>query len=58
MRAQLPRSDDRRASNARIDIVEEIPKTPTGKIQKFPLRERGITASTWDRVAEGVKLKR
>jgi len=41
-----------------IDIVEEIPKTPTGKIQKFPLRERGITASTWDRVAEGVKLKR
>ena len=41
-----------------INVVEAIPKTPTGKIQKFTLRETGITASTWDRVAAGVKLER
>jgi carnitine-CoA ligase len=41
-----------------IDIVAELPKTPTGKIQKHPLRETGLTATTWDREAEGVKLRR
>lgn len=41
-----------------IDFVEELPKTPTGKIQKFPLRQRGVTSTTWDRVAAGVELKR
>jgi crotonobetaine/carnitine-CoA ligase len=32
-----------------LDFVAELPKTPTGKILKYPLRERGLTASTWDR---------
>ena len=32
-----------------IDFVEELPKTATGKIQKFALRERGLTPTTWDR---------
>ena len=32
-----------------IDLVEELPKTATGKIQKFVLRERGLTPTTWDR---------
>ena len=41
-----------------IDVVDAIPKTPTGKIQKFTLREQGITNGTWDRVAAGVKLER
>ena len=41
-----------------VDVVEAIPKTPTGKIQKYTLREQGVTPSTWDRVAAGVKLKR
>ena len=41
-----------------IDVVAAIPKTPTGKIQKYALRETGITATTWDRVAAGVKLER
>ena len=34
-----------------IDLVEDLPKTQTGKIQKFPLRERGVGATTWDRLA-------
>ena len=41
-----------------IDFVEELPKTPTGKIQKFPLREAGVTSTTWDREVAGVKIQR
>jgi crotonobetaine/carnitine-CoA ligase len=41
-----------------IDVVAELPKTPTGKVRKHLLREAGITATTWDREAAGVKLER
>ena len=41
-----------------INVLDALPKTPTGKIQKFLLREDGVTNSTWDRVSAGVKLKR
>jgi crotonobetaine/carnitine-CoA ligase len=41
-----------------IDVVNSMPKTPTGKIQKFTLRDNGLTATTWDRVAAGVKIKK
>ena len=37
-----------------IDLVEALPKTATGKIQKFALRERGLTPTTWDREQAGV----
>ncbi len=32
-----------------VEFVAELPKTPTGKIQKFELRARGRTPATWDR---------
>jgi len=32
-----------------IDVVAELPRTENGKIQKYKLRERGVTASTWER---------
>jgi crotonobetaine/carnitine-CoA ligase len=41
-----------------LEFATELPKTPTGKIQKFGLRERGLSPATWDRVAAGIKLKR
>ena len=41
-----------------VDFRDEIPKTPTGKMEKYKLRNEGITATTWDRVAAGVKLTR
>jgi carnitine-CoA ligase len=41
-----------------VDIVESLPKTPSGKITKVTLRERGLTPTTWDREATGFKLKR
>ena len=41
-----------------VTCVEQLPKTPTGKIQKFPLRQQGLTANTWDRELMGIKLSR
>lgn len=32
-----------------IEIVPQLPRTATEKVQKKVLRERGVTASTWDR---------
>jgi crotonobetaine/carnitine-CoA ligase len=32
-----------------VDIVTELPVTDTGKIRKPELRQRGVTATTWDR---------
>jgi crotonobetaine/carnitine-CoA ligase len=32
-----------------IDLVDDLPRTENGKVQKFRLRERGVTPSTWDR---------
>jgi len=40
-----------------IDRVDVLPKTPTGKIQKYPLRDRGLTDSTWDREAAGITIR-
>ena len=41
-----------------VRVVTSIPKTETNKQRKFPFREAGITADTWDRVAAGIVLKR
>jgi crotonobetaine/carnitine-CoA ligase len=32
-----------------VDVIAELPRTPTGKIEKFRLRERGPSEKTWDR---------
>jgi carnitine-CoA ligase len=34
-----------------IEFVDELPVTENGKVQKFKLRDRGVTAHTWDREA-------
>ncbi len=41
-----------------IAPVEELPKTPTQKIQKHLLKSDGITPDTWDREAAGIKVTR
>ncbi|MGW1814957.1 AMP-binding protein [Streptomyces sp. NPDC002125] len=33
-----------------VDVVAELPLTETGKVRKSVLRERGVTAVTWDRL--------
>ena len=32
-----------------IEFLTALPMTENGKVQKFRLRERGVTAATWDR---------
>ncbi len=41
-----------------VEILEELPKTPTQKVQKAVLRARGLTAGTWDREAHGITVGR
>ncbi len=41
-----------------IETVEAVAKTATGKIQKEPLRQAGITNRTWDRESVGYKIAR
>ena len=32
-----------------IDVVTDLPRTENGKVQKYKLREQGVTRSAWDR---------
>lgn len=41
-----------------VRIVGAIPKTETNKQRKYPFREAGVTADTWDREAAGLRLRR
>jgi crotonobetaine/carnitine-CoA ligase len=41
-----------------VEFVAALPTTENGKVQKYSLAERGVTAATWDREAAGYKLKR
>ena len=41
-----------------LEFASELAKTPSGKIQKYALRENGVTLRTWDRVAVGLTLER
>lgn len=41
-----------------LEFTPDLPKTENGKIQKYKLRERGVTGQTWDLDASGYRLKR
>ncbi len=41
-----------------IEFVNELPYTPTNKVQKYKLREKGLTGNVWDRTKSGFKLKK
>ena len=41
-----------------VETVAALPRTENGKIQKFRLRERGVTPATWDRQAAGYVVRR
>ena len=41
-----------------IEVLEALPKSSTGKIQKEPLRQDGVTERTWDRDSVGYKIAR
>ena len=41
-----------------VDLVDDLPRTENGKVQKFKLRERGVTPTAWDREAETALARR
>lgn len=41
-----------------LEFVAALPYTPTNKVQKFALREAGITDRTWDRNTSGFTLQK
>lgn len=41
-----------------IEFMDALPKTPTERVQKYQLRQAGITANTWDREKAGIKVER
>lgn len=40
-----------------IDVLDQLPRTPTNKVRKQLLREENITPTTWDRHGAGVSLR-
>ncbi len=41
-----------------VEFMESLPKTPTERVQKYLLKQAGVTANTWDREKAGVKVSR
>ena len=41
-----------------IEFRHELPVTPTRKVEKFTLRQQGVTSTTWDRDAAGIQIRR
>lgn len=41
-----------------IELIDTLPKTPSAKVRKFLLRERGNCAATWDREEHGLRVTR
>jgi crotonobetaine/carnitine-CoA ligase len=41
-----------------LRVLDQLPMTATGRVQKVTLREAGVTADTWDREAAGISVRR
>lgn len=41
-----------------VRTLKELPHTPTQKIEKYRLRQEGVTADTWDRDRSGIRVRR
>jgi crotonobetaine/carnitine-CoA ligase len=41
-----------------IEMVAELPRTPSGRVEKYRLREAGVTEQTWDCEAAGYRVTR
>jgi crotonobetaine/carnitine-CoA ligase len=41
-----------------VEFMEALPKTPTERVQKYLLKQAGITPNTWDREKAGMQLSR
>ena len=41
-----------------VEFMESLPKTPTERIQKYLLKQAGVTPNTWDREKAGIGVTR
>jgi len=41
-----------------VRIMADLPRTPTQKVEKYILRQQGLTPDTWDREKAGMKVRR
>jgi crotonobetaine/carnitine-CoA ligase len=41
-----------------IEFMPELPKTPSGKVEKYKLREAGTGGATWDCESDGLRITR
>jgi carnitine-CoA ligase len=41
-----------------VEFMESLPKTPTDRVEKYKLKQAGITTNTWDREKAGVQVTR
>ncbi|MBN1237204.1 MAG: AMP-binding protein [Gammaproteobacteria bacterium] len=41
-----------------LRVLDELPRTPTQKVEKHRLRREAVTADTWDREAAGIRIER
>jgi crotonobetaine/carnitine-CoA ligase len=41
-----------------VEFMESLPKTPTDRVEKYKLKQAGITANTWDREKAGIQVTR
>ncbi len=41
-----------------MEFVQDLPYTPTNKVQKYKLREAGVPEGTWDLKTSGYKVRR
>ncbi|WP_342642827.1 AMP-binding protein [Rhodoligotrophos ferricapiens] len=40
-----------------LRIIDDLPKTPTAKVEKHVLRAEGLTPDTWDRERAGIQIR-
>ena len=41
-----------------IRVMNDLPRTPTQKVEKHVLRSAGLTPDTWDREKAGIRIAR
>jgi crotonobetaine/carnitine-CoA ligase len=41
-----------------VEFMESLPKTPTDRVEKYKLKQAGITPNTWDVEKAGIQVKR
>ncbi len=41
-----------------VEFMDALPKTPTERVQKYLLKEAGVTPNTWDREKAGMEVSR